>query len=252
MNQPLTFDSFGWVSSVKLGDNGVRGGGWFNRPNTHRDHQQPSLPACLPGSDHQDVHSLCSGLGEQPPPPHKLPTCPFPVTHTLVKGSCQHAIQLLLQLNLHLYTKTCSKYTRGVQGDILWSSCALLQQCTSSAPLRLSWSSLWLVCPAPGPAAPGRAAGYCSRSYRRGWAQTAAGLALGSSGRSSWRRTRYHSSCSRTQTGHHCSPHTLQPPCSSFTANKPSTGNLLFKHEHHHHRHATAWSYIYLKLAHKC
>lgn len=67
------------------------------------------------------------------------------------------------------------------------------------SPLMLSWSSLWWVSPAPGPGELGWAGGCCSRSYRRGWARTAAGLALGSSGRSSWHRTRYRSSCRETE-----------------------------------------------------
>lgn len=177
---------------------------------------QPSLP----GSDHQDVRSLSSGLGD-----------PHPHTHT------------------HTHARTCGERARfpshihWSKGNTPFSSCFTLTSiCTqknlqqihtwsswghsvklfdsSSAPPQLSWSSPRLGC--PGPAAPGRAAGYCSRSYRRGWAQTTAGLALGSSGHSSWRRTRSRSSCSRTQTGHHTASshhsHTINPlreSCSS-------------------------------------
>ena len=72
----------------------------------------------------------------------------------------------------------------------------------SPGPVTLSWSWPWWVCPAPGPGEPGWAAGCRSRSYRRGWARTAAGLALGSSGHSSWHRTRYRSSCREKHSGH--------------------------------------------------
>lgn len=67
-----------------------------------------------------------------------------------------------------------------------------------SPPKKPSWSWLWWASQAPGPGEASWDEGRCSRSYRRGWARTAAGLALGSSGRSSWRRTHYRSSCSET------------------------------------------------------
>lgn len=177
------------IVTVLRGLRNVGGGAGdsMDRSPTETSATQWDVLLCLPGPRHQDVHSHSSCIRALPS--RTWNQNPF--------RASRHPPYI------HIKLRICSEHTKfmGHSVKLLFLSGASVAGGDSSTPLKLSWSWLWWACPAPGPGGPGWAGGCCSRSYRRGRARTDAGLALGSSGRSSWRRTRYRSSCRETTDG---------------------------------------------------
>lgn len=223
-----------WSVGVDDGENGS----W----SLHRDFSstvgRPSLPA---RSNHQDVHFHSPALWMQSHHCHSVlcvanvqhPVTPLPVDTPRACGNSLtrrlpyiHISAARALARSHTHTYTHKVHGTFCVAPVLFSSSASVSAAGNAAwpppsclaALSLSWSSLWLVSPTPGPGGSSWAGGCCSRSYRPGWARTAAGLALGSSGHNSWRRTHYRSSC---RGGHravtagvsHTAPLRLHLPC---------------------------------------
>lgn len=119
----------------------------------------------------------------------------------LLTPSLTHALQNTQRTHhlLYIYFKLHLSSTHSIKayGTLCVAPCgwqlgpALLR----SGWVVLSWSWRRWASPAPGREEPSGPGGCCSSSCTHGWARTAAGLALVSFGRNSWRRICYRSSC---------------------------------------------------------